>query len=242
MSRLFRDRLLIGLAPTAISVVRLRGLFKGKQLEKASLACDAAFGNEPWQGALAALKSLQIDERCNVTVVLSNHFVRYAIVPWSDALGSAAEEDAYIRHHFAKIHGERAKAWSLRATESAAGAPRLASAIDQNLLESIKSCFPKGGKARLISIQPQLMSKFNEWRAAIPAGGAWLVLAEPERACVALHAEGRWRSVQNGKGAWRALLDRERHRVDGEIPNLVLIAGAAAPSNDAQWRFRAMSA
>ena len=48
--------------------------------------------------------------------------------------------------------------------------------------------------------------------------------------------------IKNGKGAWRALLDRERHRVDGETPNLVLIAGAAAPSNDGDWQFRAMSA
>jgi hypothetical protein len=68
------------------------------------------------------------------------------------------------------------------------------------------------------------------------------VLAEPDRACVALHADGRWRSVQNGKGAWRALLDRERHRVDGDTPNLVLIDGTAAPSNDGDWQFRAMGA
>jgi len=32
------------------------------------------------------------------------------------------------------------------------------------------------------------------------------------------------------------------HRVDGETPNLVLIAGAAAPSNDGDWQFRAMGA
>ena len=234
MSRLFPDRLLIGLAPAEMTV--------GKD----SVACDPAFGSEPWQGAISALKALEFKQPCKVTVVLSNHFVRYAIVPWSNSLSTAAEEDSYIRHHFAKIHGERAKVWSLRASESAADAPRLASAVDQALIDSIKDCFPKGGKARLISVQPRLMSKFNEWRRSIPDAGAWLVLAEPDRACVALHAGGRWRSVQNGKGAWRALLDRERYRmyggVDGETPNLVLIAGATAPSNDGDWQFRAMGA
>jgi len=206
VSRLFPDRLLIGLAPAEMTV--------GKD----SVACDPAFGSEPWQGAISALKALEFKQPCKVTVVLSNHFVRYAIVPWSSSLSTAAEEDAYIRHHFAKIHGERAKAWGLRASESAADAPRLASAVDQALIDSIRDCFPKGGKARLISVQPRLMSKFNEWRRSIPE------------------------AVQNGKGAWRALLDRERHRVDGETPNLVLIAGAAAPSNDGDWQFRAMSA
>jgi hypothetical protein len=230
VSRLFPERLLIGLAPAEMTV--------GKD----SVACDPAFGAEPWQGAISALRALEFTQPCKVTVVLSNHFVRYAIVPWSSSLSTAAEEDAYIRHHFAKIHGERTKAWSLRASESAADAPRLASAVDQALIDSIRDCFPKGGRARLISVQPRLMSKFNEWRRSIPEGGAWLVLAEPDRACVALHADGRWRSVQNGKGAWRALLDRERHRVDGETPNLVLIAGATAPSNDGDWQFRDMSA
>src|SRR5204862_6393532 len=109
-------------------------------------------------------------------------------------------------------HGARAKAWGLRASESAADAPRLASAVDQALIDSIRDCFPKGGKARLISTQPRLMSKFNEWRRSIPEAGAWLVLAEPDRACVALHADGRWRSGPTGTGAGRGRRDRERQR------------------------------
>jgi hypothetical protein len=71
---LFPERLLIGLAPAEVTV--------GKD----SVACDPAFGAEPWQGAISALKSLEFKRPCNVTVVLSNHFVRYAIVPWSNAL------------------------------------------------------------------------------------------------------------------------------------------------------------
>src|SRR5438046_777859 len=101
---------------------------------KDSVACDPALGAEPWQGAISALKALEFTQPCKVTVVLSNHFVRYAIVPWSSSLSTAAEEDAYIRHHFAKIHGERAKAWGLRASESAADAPRLASAVERRRL------------------------------------------------------------------------------------------------------------
>ncbi len=224
MSRLSPERLLVGLAPAAVTV------------GKASVSCDPAYGNEPWQGAIAALKSLPIEGRSRVTVVLANHFVRYAIVPWSDALGTAQEEDAYLRHHFAKIHGERAKSWALRSTESAAGAPRLASAIDADLLAEIRSRFPKGGSAKLVSVQPQLMAKFNAWRGAVPAAGAWLVLAESDRACVALHAQGRWRAVQNAKGAWLDLLDRERHRVEGELPDFVLLAGASPPG-DGDWKF-----
>ena len=245
MSRLFPDRLLLELAPASITLARLRGPLHKQRMEKRSLACDPAYGNEPWQGAIAALKSLEFKEPCKVTLVLSSQFVRYAVVPWSGALATAAEEDAYLRHYFVKIHGERAKTWVLRASEGAAGAARLASAIDAALLEEIRNSFPRGGKAKLSSVQPQLMSRFNQHRKSVPAGGAWLVIAEPDRACVALHVGGGWRSVQSGKGPWLDLLERERFRVhagDGELPNVVLITGAPAPSPQGAWQFRELGA
>ena len=211
-------------------------------VEEKRIACDPAFGAEPWQGAVAALKSVKIDFPAKVTVVLANRFVRYAVVPWSGALGGAAEEEAYLRHHFAKIHGERARSWALRASEAATAAPRLASAVDGALIEALRECFPKKGRAKLVSIQPQLMTGFNEWRGGVPAAGAWLVVAEADRACIALHSGGRWRSVLSGSGAWLALLERERYRLQGgdagELPSLVLLAGARVPADKGSWQFR----
>lgn len=228
MSRLFPERAAVVLAPAEVSAGGRR------------LACDAAFGKEPWQGAIAALRSVEWKEHCKVTVILSSHFVRYVLVPWSNALASEAEEEAYVRHHFARVHGERARSWSLR--WSAQGATRLSSAMDKNLLEEIKGSFPKSGKARLVSVQPYLMAAANRWRRSIPKTGAWLVLAEPARVCVALHAGGRWRAVQSAQGDWLALLERERHRIEGEVPDLALIAGARAERNMPGWRFRELPA
>ena len=226
---MFAERLRIRLSPAEV-------LVGGR-----SIACDPSFGAEPWQGAVAALKALEWTKRCRVTVVLANPFVRYAVVPWSDALASPQEEEAYLRHHFAKIHGERAKAWTLRASEERNGLPRLASAIDTALLNVLKRAFPKGSKAALASVQPELMEAINRWRADIPPAGAWLVLAEPGRACLAMHREGGWRSVQNAKGEWLTLLERERYR-STEAPNLVLLAGAPAPSASERWQFRELAA
>ena len=229
MSRLFPERLVIRLSPTKIVVG-----------EKA-VACDPAFGAEPWQGAVAALKGLEWTRHCRVTVVLANPLVRYAVIPWSGGLSTPAEEEAYLRHHFGKIHGERAKAWSLRASEAPRGAARLASAVDTALLAELKSAFPKGGRAKLVSVQPELMEAANRWRSAIPARGAWLVLAEPERACLALHGGSGWHSVQNAKGDWLTLLERERFRVQ-EAPSLVLLCGARAPRDAGTWQFRELTA
>jgi hypothetical protein len=95
---LFPERLLVRLAPAELTVGEKR------------YPCDPAYGTEPWHGALEALKGVTWP-RARVTVVLSNHFVRYALVPWSAALATPAEEQAYLRHHFAKIPGAASRAW-----------------------------------------------------------------------------------------------------------------------------------
>lgn len=224
LTKLFPEGITLGFSPAELIV-------GGK-----SVACDPDYGAEPWHGALERLKEVDLG-KSRVTLELSNHFVRYALVPWSDALSSPAEEEVYVRHHFAKIHGERAKGWAVRASEAAPGEPRLASAVDKDLIDGLRKSF-EGKTARLVSIQPALMRRFNGSRKALPKDGAWLVIAEPGRACIALHGGRGWRAVQSTKDGWRAALERERHRVEGEVPSLVLLAGAAAPANDSQWQFR----
>jgi len=160
--------------------------------------------------------------RVDVTVVLSNHFARYTTVPPQD--GATPEElVALARFQFAKIHGERARGWEVRLSRPGGGA-RLGCAIDAGLLERLKACFPKGGRARLISVQPWLMAAYNRLRGRIPREGAWLFLAEPGRACLARLAAKGWASVHNVPETDPDLLiERERNRAGGErLPALVL--------------------
>jgi hypothetical protein len=199
--RFRREQLLVQLRPTQIEV--------GAR----AVACDAEFGAELWHGALQALKGVDFGAAA-VSVVLSNHFVRYALVPWSEALSTPQEEEAYVRHHFTRIHGERARGWALRWSDG------LCSAVDQALLQELSSAF-SGKPARLVSVQPALMAAFNRARRRIPAAGAWLTHQESGRACVALYQRG-WRSVLNARGAAAELLERERHRAGGAAPEMAL--------------------
>ena len=160
--------------------------------------------------------------RVDVTVVLSNHFARYTIVP-PQADATAQEELALARFQFAKIHGERAR--EMRTSQPRAGdGPRLACAIDASLLERLKACFQKSGKARLASVQPALMAAYNAARKRIPREGAWLLLTEPGRSCLARLGPKGWGSVQNGpESDWERQIERERNRAGGEpLPTLVL--------------------
>lgn len=236
MLRSWRERLLIGFAPDEVTFVRVKGWPRPRVTAKRAVPCDPAFGSEPWHGAATALKDAAErlrGERLDVMVAVSNHFVRYALVPWNDSLASAEEELAFARHHFARIHGERAKSWTLRVSEGPTDAPRVASAIDNALLEAVRGCFPPGGKMRLVSIQPYLMAAFNCWRGPLAQTGSWFLIAETGRACLALCGKDRWQAVLNTKGSFSApeelvtLLDRERHRIgDGEPLNTVLVHAA----------------
>ena len=220
MSRLFPERLELRLSPTEIS------------LGDRKIPCDAS---------LQALQALEL-RQARVSVILSNAFVRYALVPWSDALSGEAEEAAYVRHHFLRVHGERAKGWTFRASPAPARAPRLCSAIDTALLEQLKKSVK-----RLVSVQPALMAVFNRCRGAIPPAGAWLALVEPERACIGLHAKGGWQAVSNAKisagGEWLALLELERHRLAGDAPDLVLLhSDQTLPAEAPGWKVERLAA
>ena len=171
---------------------------------------------------LEAFENEASKESCDVTVVLSNHFARYAIVQPQDG-ASAQEELALARFQFAKIHGERAKGWEVRLSRAGGGA-RLACAIDAGVLERLKACFPNGRPARLVSVQPHLMAAYNRVRGRIPREGAWLLLTESGRSCLARLAAKGWASVHNGPETDpQHLIERERSRASGEtLPSLVL--------------------
>ena len=199
--------------------------------KRLTLTLEAADGVEK----LAAMDL----EHARVTLVLANPLVRYAVVPWSDALSGQAEEEAYLRHHFVRVYGERAKGWSFRASP---GSPRLCSAIDTALLGALQSAFAKK-RAKLVSVQPGLMALFNRARASVPASGAWIVRADGDRVCVGLYAAGRWQAVQNTRGEWLEVLERERHRIGGTLPELVLLDSRAPVANDAAgWKVERLAA
>ena len=235
MSRSWRDRLLVSLEPAALRWVRLAGAWAHRVTDQRSIEVDPADGRGAWHGAAGALGRAAESwrgERLRVSVVLSNHFVRYAIVPAPGGASGPDEEQALARFHFARIHGERAQAWELRLGRGRSGSPRLACAIDKDLFAAVKSCFPAQSRARLVSLQPYLMSAFNLWRSRMPKAGAWFLLPEDGRACLALHARGAWRAVQNVRGAflapqdWEALLERERHRAGVDAGPRTLLARA----------------
>jgi len=253
--RLSSDRILIALAPDSLALLRVSGGVHPRVIEKHTIACDPTLGAESWQGAVAALGQLALETKqvnAQLTVVLSNHFARFILVPWSEGLGSAEEQTAFVRYCFAKVHGERSKDWDVRLSPTPAGATRIASAVDSSLVQAVRAAFPAAARAKLVSVQPYLMSAFNRWRKHVKGERAWFLLVEPQRACLARLERGLWSAVRNTRGnfdepgQWAGLLDLERHRVGGDGASEGVYVHAPrsrkTPSVEAEgWTFRSLA-
>jgi hypothetical protein len=234
VSPLWRERLLIALAPGELSWVRLHGRMRPEAGAKRVVPVDAGYGARLWDGAVHALRTEAAqwhNDPVAAHIVLSNHFVRYALVPGSDGVSGGEEELALARFHFAKVHGEASRHWNIRLSAAAPGATRLACAVDSALIDSITQSFPRDRRPRLSSVQPLLMAVFNHAGIpALPPKGAWFVMAEADRACVALYAANAWQAVQNVKGpfadaeAWAGLVERVRWSIQlDSVPDTILV-------------------
>lgn len=179
-------------------------------------------------------------------VILSNHFVRYTMVPWSDKLSNETEELAYAKHCFNQLYGATAQPWELRLNQDFAGAPKLASAVDRQLLQALRAVFARA-KVKLKSVQPQLMTAYNNCQARLQNEDAWFVLFDQGNLCLGLVQQGHWNSVRTLKvgSDWLArlpeILDREAYlsELDTSSDQIFLWApehSAAALPQNTRWK------
>ena len=206
MSPLWRDQLRIVLHPDKVVIVRMEKGWRPRVVEKTMLACTPPDAGAAWQGAVDALiqalaQTMKKDPpRMGIVgtavVVLSNHFVRYTLAPWSDQLAGAEEEQQMLaRIRFEQTYGNVAKTWDIRMSDDDYGAPRLASAVDPDLLEALRTAFA-ATSLRLVSIQPWLMAAYNQWREQMREPDCLLLLSEPGRLCVGQIKNRQWSQVR----------------------------------------------
>ena len=173
-----------------------------------------------------ALRKLPGDSK--LEVVLSNHLLRYAVLPWSAALASEDEWMAYARHVFAATYGAEAAGWRIRICDGGRGKSRVACAADAALLDAIAAV------ERVVSIEPHLVAAFNARRDEFGNEPGWFVLHEPGRLTLALLAEGEWKLLRNRQAPadWRDRLEDLLYResASSSVPacrRVVLASGLA---------------
>jgi len=149
-----------------------------------------------------------------LSVVISGHFSRFCLVPWSAQISSPDELRGFAQLCFEDLFGAPSQPWSLVLSAEPAGHDRIASALPQDLLERLRTLV-SGRGLRLRSVQPYLMTAFNCFDKSLAAGDFLFIVAEPQRSVLLLARDGRWaavRSAGNGDSdaALSALIGRER--------------------------------
>lgn len=200
MSPLSREHLVIGLAPEQLSALHLAG----RQQRLAQHITPLPIDSVPWSNGVDALEILLDDPAWggrDITLVLSNHYVRYAVIPQAMALATR-ELDDLARLVFRNTFGDLAHDWELRVSPGKA-LRTLASAVPQALLSAVRIACE--GRGTLRSIQPGLMSVFNGIRSTMANDNGTLALVEPGRVTLASVENGQWLAVDSRAGSGSTL-------------------------------------
>jgi hypothetical protein len=248
---LLADDLQISISPRHVGLIQLNRKLtfagvKRQVVAKQNIDSDADIGVIGWDWALQQMDFLlrdgrwlypllpqEVDDRPKVNLILSNHFVRYSLVPWSDLVSSTEEKLAQARHYFQITYGAASASWVLRLSRSIAGSAQLASAVDEKLLKVCNEVVKRHG-LRLVSVQPYLMSAFNKLKQQIKHADAWFALVEPGHICLTHMHQGCWiqvRAARLGIG-WEEFvrfIARESLVDDGEMKDEKQVLYVYAP-------------
>jgi len=250
-----RDELRVVIYRDHIQVVRVGRQFTlhGRQsrvLEKKTYPFAATEGAYP-DASLHALESALSGlpgKPAFASVILSNHFMNYAMVELNQSLNSEAEELAYAKHCFTQLYGVAAESWEIRLNRDQSGTRQLASALDAGFLQNLRAAFARAG-IRLKSVQPCLMAAFNNSHSDLQNQDAWFVLFENESLCIGLVKQGSLTSIRTMAvdRDWleklNEFLDRESYMsdIDSATDKIFLWAPefvTTATPEGARWKIR----
>ncbi|SEN26191.1 hypothetical protein SAMN04487857_112157 [Pseudomonas sp. ok272] len=212
MSLLSRDRYIAVLGASGVGLGQRRG-------SETQWLSSIGFIDEGFHGWAVALETLDrlLGEHtapgAQLSVVISGHFSRFCLVPWSEQINTPDELLGFATLCLEDLYGAPSQAWSLVLSAEPAGHDRIAAALPLALLDRLRS-LANGRSLRLCSVQPYLMVAFNYFDKSLPAGDFLFVVAEPVRSVLLLAREGRWSAVRSvgssdNDVALNALIGRE---------------------------------
>lgn len=199
MSRLSRERVFVGLAPDRLSALAVGGWWRRRLIDRHALLLPEQ-ETAHWDKSIAALEKLLNEPAWrdrDVTVILSGHYVRHAVIPPGGGM-TEAERRNLAEVVFREVFGDLARDWELRVSPAQGALPTLACGVPRTLLAALRNVCKKHG--RLASIQPSLMPVFNRVRRQMAKAVGCLALVEPGRITLAALDNGSWKYVDSRAG------------------------------------------
>lgn len=175
-------------------MVRLKGIFGiRKVLAKHSQKVALVQGQSLWQPVIDALEHRLKEplwQKASVKITISNALVRYTLLPWSETILSAEEEQRFVKFKMDEVFGISDKNFEISVAANSYGASRLACAIETDLLNKLYQ-LAITYSLDIQSIQPQLIHALNFWRKGFKAKQLYFMFADGEKLCTTFISKGR---------------------------------------------------
>jgi hypothetical protein len=249
------DTLSIWMGPGRVRIARARAGIGRRRDASLKYGCSEPAPNVPlWQPAAYALEQLLAANPMRgaaATLTLSNHFVRFILVPASAGASRPIEHAAVARAAFHATHGPQAEHWKLSVSSVGNGHSSIAAAVDASLIETINGICASA-EVRLNSIRPFFTEVFNASRSVLPTGDFWFAVAERDHVGVAFARAGDWELIRGRRTTGpiandlQVLLDQARFADGVERPasNVYLHAAGRASiafPTDSPWRIKSLA-
>lgn len=233
-----RDRLLVGLAPDRVAIIKLK---PGKRLapDMHGVRSCVEVPGASWGGALSRLDWM-LDQLSSMggiaSVVLSNQFVRYVDVPWTDGVYQDKHRLALATDCFRAIHGDVVDSWRVVLAGPSYGGGSLAAAVDDALVDSLVEVLARR-QWRLGSLRPHLAAAFDRWRSRLDEDDDGFVVVEPGCITALFRRGAAWNAVDNRryrrKNAEQAVLTLRQcidaDHLQGGTGSVALLAPGTVP-------------
>ena len=197
MSPLWRDQLQVFLAPGQISWVRTGRGFKPVQAAKVTVLCEPVQGAPVWQAALQQLeKHLTDASGTDLSITLSNHFVRYVTLPPQAEIMTPEEVNSYAAFRMREVYAERVDAWALSVSEWSPLTGAVCAAIPRDLMAELEKTAVRL-HCKLTEIEPYFASVYDHWQKSLNGDKTYCALVEAGRMCISTQINGVWHSIRN---------------------------------------------
>lgn len=197
MSPLWRDRIQVFLAPGRIDLVRSTRGFKPVQAAKVTVWCEPAQDAPVWQTALQQLEKHLMDAAgAQLSVTLSNHFVRYvALLPQAE-IATPEEVSSYAAFRMREVYAERVNSWALSVSEWTPLSGAVCAAIPRDLMVQLEEMAARC-RCTLKEIEPYFASVYDRWQKLLDGNKTYFAVIEAGRICLAVLINGSWHSIRN---------------------------------------------
>ena len=197
MSLSWRDQIYVFLAPERVDFVHFQRGFKAAQLSRETIHCVKTEDSASWQNVFAILENhLANTKGKELTVILSNHFVRYVTLPPQQEITTPEEVKSYALFRMREIYSDRIESWELSISDWSPATGAVCAAIERDLMMQLQEMTKRLG-VKLKAVEPYLAAVYDHWQKQLSGQKVYLAVAEPGRICTAIIVDGTWKSIRN---------------------------------------------